>query len=61
MPKYTFDFDLDLWIKNLEIEADSLEEAKEKFFKMSVSDIIDEGFVKDMCITSLDIEEEVEE
>ena len=27
--KFVFDFDLDLWIKNLEIEADNLEEAKE--------------------------------
>ena len=33
MPKYTvtFDFSLDAWIQNVEVEADDIEEAKEKF------------------------------
>lgn len=61
MPKYTFDFNLSAWIRDLEIEADSLEEAKEKFFDKSVSDLIDEGYVKDHSITDLDIDIEDEE
>lgn len=61
MPKYTFDFNLSAWIRDLEIEADSLEEAKEKFLERSVSDLIDEGYVKDYDITDLDIDIEEDE
>lgn len=54
MPKYDFNFSLDAWVKSLEIEADSLEEAKEKLNEMSISDIVDEGLVKDFNIKDLD-------
>lgn len=57
MKKFTFDFDLDLWIRNLEIIADDKEKAKEEFLKMSVEDLIEEGYVKDYTIKDLDIEE----
>ena len=56
MPKYQMDVDLDSWIQCLEIEADSPDEAKEKLCKMSIEDIIKEGYVKDFSIRSLDIE-----
>ncbi len=55
MPKYDFNFSLDAWVKSLEIEADSLEEAKEKLNEMSISDIVDEGFIKDFNIKDLDV------
>lgn len=55
MPKYDFNFSLDAWVKSLEIEADSLEEAKEKLNGMSISDIVDEGLVKDFNIKELDV------
>lgn len=58
MPRYTFDFDLEAWIRCLKIEADSLEEAKEKLYEMSIEDIIDEGYVNNFSISELDIEEE---
>ena len=57
MPKYSMDFDLDSWITNLKIEADSREEAKKKLCSMSVEEIIKEGYVKDFNIMDLDIEE----
>jgi hypothetical protein len=56
MPMFKFDFDLDAWIQDLEIPADSLEEAKEKLCKMSVADLIDYGYVKDFNIKDLDYE-----
>lgn len=56
MPMFKFDFDLDAWIRDLEIPADSLEEAKEKLCKMSVADLIDYGYVKDFNIKDLDYE-----
>ena len=55
MPKYDFNFSLDAWVKSLIIEADSLEEAKEKLNEMSISDIVDEGFIKDFNIKDLDV------
>lgn len=56
MPKYTvtFDFSLDAWIQNVEVEADDIEEAKEKLNKMSLEDLIEEGYVKDFNIKDLD-------
>ena len=59
--KYSFDFDLDVWVQCLEITADSLEEAKEKLFKMSVADLIDYGYVKAYSIRNLDVEVEEDE
>lgn len=56
MPKYTvtFDFSLYAWIQCVELEADSVEEAKEKLRKMTVEDLIEEGYVKDFDIKDLD-------
>lgn len=54
MPKYDFNFSLDVWVKSLEIEADSLEEAKEKLNKMTVEELIEEGYVKYFDIKDLD-------
>ena len=39
MPTYTFDFNLSAWIRNLDIEADSEEEAREKLNAMRIGDI----------------------
>ena len=49
-----FDFSLDAWIRNLEIEADSLEDAKDKLARMSVEDIVEYGCVDEHDITNLD-------
>jgi len=56
MKKFVFDFNLSAWITNLEIEADSYEEAVEKLGRMSAYDIVDEGYVKNTDITDLDYE-----
>lgn len=63
MPKYTvtFDFSLDAWIQNVEIEADDIEEAKEKLNKMSLEDLVEEGYVKDFNIKDLDYSVDNEE
>lgn len=55
MPKYTFDFnfDLDVYVKELEIEADSPEEALAKLRSYSLDDIIQEGYIKDFEIRDL--------
>lgn len=55
MPKYTFDFnfDLDVYVKELEIEADSPGEALDKLRSYSLDDIIQEGYIKDFEIRYL--------
>jgi hypothetical protein len=64
MPKkYIFDFVCEAWVQCLEVEADNLDEAKEKLGKMSLEDMIDEGYIKDTAIKDLDyeVEEEIDE
>lgn len=55
MPKYTYDFnfDLDVYVKSLELEADSPEEALEKLRSYSIEDLILKGYVKDFEIKDL--------
>lgn len=61
MPIYDFNFSLDAWVKSLEIEADSLEEAKEKLFEMPIEDLIDIAWVKDFSIKELEVHESSQE
>ena len=60
MPTYTFDFNLSAWIRGLEIEADSEEEAREKLNAMSIDDIVDLGYCSNFDITSVDVESDEE-
>lgn len=55
--KFIFDFNLSVWIQNVEIEADSYEDAVEKLGRKTAEDLIDEGYVKNSDITDLDYEE----
>lgn len=51
---YNFDFSIDAWIQNLEIQADSFEEAKEMLLDKRLSELIEEGYVKDYEIRDLE-------
>lgn len=57
MKKFKFDFNMSVWIQDVEISAESYEEAKKEFDNMTVEDLIDEGYIKDFSITDLDVEE----
>lgn len=57
MKKFKFDFNMSAWIQDVEISAESYEEAKKEFDNMTVEDLIDDGYVKDFNITDLDVEE----
>ena len=49
-----FDFNLEMWVRNLQIEANSVEEAEEKLHKMTLEELISEGaIVKQMDIKDL--------
>lgn len=56
MPTYTFDFNLQAWIQNVEIEAESYEEAVHKLNTMDIDDLISEGYVKRYDIDDVDCE-----
>lgn len=66
--KVRFDIDVDAWIKGIEVNADSVEEAKRKLYSMSIEEMLaqdeDEGngWVKDFQVqkdyTTYDIVEE---
>jgi hypothetical protein len=61
MKKYRFDFDLDMWVKNVEINAESKAEAKELFDELIHSRLImmlEDADIKDFNVSDLDIEEE---
>lgn len=56
MAKYLFDFNLQAWIRFLEIEADSYEEAVNKLLKKDVSELIELGSVQDSDLNDIDVE-----
>jgi len=52
-----FDFNLEMWVRNLQIEANSVEEAKEKLHKMTLEELISEGaIIKQMDMTDITTE-----
>lgn len=59
MPKYIFDFNLEAWVRGVEIEADNYDEAINKLLKKDVSELIDLGYVHDSDLSDIDYEKEV--
>lgn len=43
--KVKFNFNLEAWIQDVEIEADSMEEAENKLYGMTVQELIEAGYV----------------
>lgn len=52
--KVVFDFNLSAWIKGVEVEATSYEEALSKLHQLTFDEIIETGFSKDFDITDID-------
>lgn len=61
MKKFIFDFSVDAWIKGVEIEADTYEEAEEELHRHTLEDLIEKGYVKDSSISNIDCEVEDDE
>lgn len=61
MPKYTFDFNLEAWVAGVEIEADSYEEALEELHKKTAEELLEEGYIKESDISSIDCDVEDDE
>lgn len=54
--KFKFNFSVDAWIQNVEIDAATEEEAKAKLINMDLADLVDEGYVKDFTVDDIDTE-----
>lgn len=52
--KVVFDFNLSAWIKGVEVEATSYEEALSKLHQMTFDELIETGFSKDFTIADVD-------
>ncbi len=52
--KVVFDFNLSAWIKGVEVEATSYEEALSKLHQMTFDELIETGFSKDFTIEDVD-------
>ena len=59
--KFKFDFSVDAWIQDVEIEAATEEEAIAKLGHMSLYEIIEEGYVKDFNIPKEGFDVEITE
>lgn len=57
-----FDIDVDAWIKGIEVEGNSLEDAKDNLRKMTLEEMFEAGgWVKDHSISEDDITANIEE
>jgi len=52
--KVVFDLSADVWISDIEVEAKSLPEAKEKLAGMTLSELLETGYAKDMALSNVD-------
>jgi hypothetical protein len=57
--KVKFNFNLQAWIQDVEIEADSIEEAESKLYRMTVEELIEAGYIHTSDLD--DVEAEVVE
>ena len=56
MAKYSFEFNLEAWIQDIEIEADSYEEAESKLCKMTVEELIEAGYINNSDLFDISAE-----
>ena len=54
--KFRFNFNLEVWVDGIEIEARSEEEAIEQLYKMSVKEYLEEGYDRESDISDIDSE-----
>lgn len=52
--KVKFDFNLQAWIQDIEIEADSIEEAESKLYRMTVEELVEAGYVHTSDLEDVD-------
>jgi hypothetical protein len=52
--KVRFNFNLSTWMRGIEIEADSFEEAEEKLYKMSLTEMLEVGYDDETSIDDVD-------
>ena len=58
MKVYRFDLDVDTWIKNVEVVAETKDEAIKKLNGMSCEELIEDGYVHNFSIKEIELKEE---
>lgn len=58
---YTFDLNLQAWVKGITITAENQEQALEELKKMSIEDLIEEGYVRDFELSDIDCSSDEDE
>lgn len=56
MAKFRLDFNLQAWIQGVEIDADSMEEAEDKLYRMTIDELLEEGYIHTSDLSDVDIE-----
>lgn len=54
--KFKVDLDYEAWIRDVEVEADSEEDAKKKLAEMTIEELLEYGYVKQSSIDDIDME-----
>ena len=52
--KILFNFNLSTWMRNVEVEADSYDEALEELYKMTIAQMLENGMEDDTSISDID-------
>lgn len=58
---FTVDLSIDAWVRNIQIEAETSDEAKEQLYGMTFEQLLETGYIKDFTISNIDITAENEE
>ena len=53
--KVKFNFNLKAWIQDVEIEADSIEEAENKLYRMDVQELIEAGYINTSDLDDVEV------
>lgn len=56
MAKFRLDFNLQAWIQGVEIDANSMEEAENKLYRMTIDELLEEGYIHTSDLSDVDIE-----
>lgn len=52
--KVRFDFNVEAWIRGVEVEGDDYDEAENNLYRMTLEELLDEGYVQSFEITDCD-------
>lgn len=52
--KVCFDINVEAWLRGIEVEGDDYDDAENKLYRMTLEELLEEGYVKSFDITDVD-------